>query len=348
MAHGRGLLADLHAEAWNRYGWPVETGGVGGDVRHRAVLYDELSRAGIPAPEQNVILETIGPPVVRFAPELAARFLPAYLRGEESWGQGFSEPEAGSDLASLRCRAVREPGGTHFVVNGQKTWMTLGHVAARIALLCRTGTPESRHRGLSMLLVDADAPGVTVRPIRMANGLNEVGEVFFDDVRVPADRLIGDVGEGWAVAMYLLQFERGMYAWMRQAVLFGLLSELCAQVPAAPRGDAAVRRTVGDAHLAIAALRARAHGTVERLARGETVGPDASADKVLLAHAEQTLLDAAHAMLGPRFALDGGAAAEHWRSTWFYTRAASIYGGSGEVQRGILADRVLALPRERS
>ncbi|MBW0101027.1 acyl-CoA dehydrogenase family protein [Pseudonocardia sp. KRD-291] len=346
VEHGRALLAELHIQGWNRYGWPVEAGGLGGGARHRAAFYDELSRAGIPAPEQNVILETIGPPILRFGPDLAARFLPACLRGEESWAQGFSEPEAGSDLAALRCRASREGPDGDFVVNGQKTWTTLGHLATRIALLCRTGSTESRHRGLSMLLVDLDSPGVTVRPIRMSTGTNETAEVFFTDVRVRADRVIGEVGQGWAIAMYLLQYERGMYAWMRQAVLFGLLGQLAEQVPAGARENGATRRALGEARLATAALRARSGVTVRRLADGETVGPDASADKLLLSRAEQTVLDVARRVLGPMFVLDPGAEAERWRSTWFYTRAASIYGGSAEIQRGILADRVLMLPGE--
>ncbi len=199
-----------------------------------------------------------------------------------------------------------------------------------------------------MLLVDMDTPGVTARPFRMANGLNEVAEVFFSDVRVPADRLIGTVDKGWTVAMYLLQFERGMYAWMRQAALGGFLRGLCARLPSTAPGDSATRTAVGEAHLAVAALRARSQRTVERLAGGETVGPEASADKVLLAYAEPHVLDTAHTLRASQFTLDGGAAAEHLRSTWFHTRAASIYGGAAEIHRGIIADRVLGLPRERS
>lgn len=342
--HGAGLLRALHDEDWNRHGWPEDVGGVGGDVRYRAILYDELSRAGFPSPEQNVILETVGPPVVRFAPELAAKYLPGCLRGEEVWCQGFSEPEAGSDLASLRCRATAE--GDDFVVNGQKTWTTLGHLADRMALLCRTGAADSRHRGLSMLLVDMRSPGVTVRPIALANGLNEVSEVFFTDVRVPRQRLIGEVDGGWAVAMHLLQFERGMYAWMRQAVLLGLLCQLVGHVRV--REDSAARRALGNAHLAITVLRAKSGATVERLARDEDVGPGASADKILLAQAEQTLLDAARELLGGELELGEGAFPDHWRAAWFYTRASSIYGGSAEIQRSIIADRVLGLPKERS
>src|SRR6185369_14879757 len=175
MADHARLERLLHDAGWNRYGWPPAAGGLGGDERHRAVLYDELAAAGLPVPGQHMLLETLGPPVVRFAQDLAAAHLPAYLRGEEWWGQGFSEPEAGSDLASLRCRARRD--GDTYVVTGQKLWTSHGATATRLVCLVRTGTPESRHRALSMIMIDVDTPGVTIRPIAMANGDNELAEV---------------------------------------------------------------------------------------------------------------------------------------------------------------------------
>lgn len=337
---GTRLKTALHDEGWSRYGWPVAAGGLGGGALHRATLYDQLSLAGLAQPEQNVILEVVGPSLCRFAPGLAARFLPAFLRGDETWCQGFSEPEAGSDLAGLRCRAA--PDGDGWRVDGQKTWTTLGAQADRMVLLARTGNRDSRHRGLTLFLLDLDLPGVTVAPIRYANGHDEIAEVFLDGVRVPGDRLVGDVGQGWAIAMHLLQFERGMYAWMRQAVLHEQLRALCADPPAVTERAA---RLVGEAHLAVAALRARSGDTVARLHRGEQVGPEASADKILLATAEQQVHDAARRVLGPRFVLGAGAAARRWRDDWFYARAASIYGGCSEIQRDILADRVLELPR---
>jgi hypothetical protein len=210
------LMGGLYRGRWNRFGWPVEVGGLGGDERHRAVFYEELSAAGLPIPEPHLMLETFAPPLLRFAPDLAAEFLPGYLRGEEWWGQAFSEPEAGSDLAALRCRARqcdRAEGG-HYVLSGQKLWTSHGATARRLVCLVRTGTTESRHRGLSMILVDVDTPGVSVRPVALASGQNELAEVFFDDARVSASRLIGAEGQGWAVAMDLLQFERAMFAWM--------------------------------------------------------------------------------------------------------------------------------------
>lgn len=343
---GKSLLSALYGAGWNRYGWPVEAGGFGGDARHRAVLYDELGGAGFDPPDQNVILEVVGPALLAFAPRLAAHHLPRILRGDEVWCQGFSEPDSGSDLSSLRCRARRESEDPEagFVINGQKVWTTLGHLADQMALLCRTGPPSSRHRGLTMLFVDMHSPGVEARPLRFANGRHEVAEVFLHDVHVPFDRLIGEVDGGWAVAMYLLQFERGMYAWMRQAVLSNRLAKLAAQLCDA--GDVAEQR-IGAAILAVAALRARSARTVKTLGQGGDVGPAASIDKVLLATAEQAVFDTARDLLFPAFGLLGTEpAVSQWRAEWFFSRAASLYGGTAEIQRTIIADRVLNLPRE--
>jgi hypothetical protein len=310
------------------------------------VLFDELARSGITPTGQHSLLVTLAYPLAKFAPRLAAAYLPEFLSGDGWWGQGFSESEAGSDLAALRCRARREGGD--YVISGHKIWTSHAETANRIFLLARTGTPESRHRGLSMILVDVDAPGVTVRPIRLASGRAELAECFFDDVRVPAARLIGADGEGWAVAMYLLQYERAAWAWLRAAVLLqrlrslvGLLSDGAAPAPAA---GAAVSEVLGTVYLDLLSLRARSVDTVRRLAAGQTVGPDASADKLLLGACEQGVYDAARSLLGPGFLF--GQASRQWREEWWYSRTTTVYGGSAEVQRGIIADRVLKLPKE--
>ena len=346
MRFTAGLMRVLYDAGFGRYGLPPEAGGLGGDVRHWAVLFDELSLAGITPTGQHSLLVTLAYPVARFAPRLAADYLPEFLSGDGWWGQGFSESEAGSDLAALRCRARRD--GDDYVISGHKIWTSHAETANRIFLLARTGTAESRHRGLSMILVDVDAPGVTVRPIRLASGRAELAECFFDDVRVPAARLIGADGEGWAVAMYLLQYERAAWAWLRAAVLLqrlrslvGLLSDGAAPAPAA---GAAVSEVLGTVYLDLLSLRARSVDTVRRLAAGQTVGPEASADKLLLGACEQSVYDAARSLLGPRFLF--GDASRQWREEWWYSRTTTIYGGSAEVQRGIIADRVLKLPKD--
>ena len=194
-----------------------------------------------------------------------------------------------------------------------------------------------------MILVDVDKPGVTVRPIRLASGRAELAECFFDDVRVPASRLIGAEGEGWAVAMFLLQYERALWAWLRAAVLLQRVRALVGFLDdgAAP---ATADEVLGTVYLDLLSLRARSVDTVRRLAAGQTVGPEASADKLLLGACEQSVYDAARSLLGSRFLF--GEAGRQWREDWWFSRTTTIYGGSAEVQRGIIADRVLKLPKE--
>ncbi|HVU72969.1 MAG TPA: acyl-CoA dehydrogenase family protein [Mycobacteriales bacterium] len=345
LAQHQRLTRVLWDAGWKRYGWPTSVGGYGGGVLHRAVLYDELAIAGIPLAETDYFLEVMGDPTLHFAPDIAHELLPAVLRGDAMWAQGFSEPGAGSDLAALRTRAARDGDGPEadYVVNGHKLWTSSGFAADWFFTLVRTGTPESRHRGITALMIDAHAPGVTTRPLVFASGTWEMSESFFDDVRVPASMRIGPHDGGWGVAMHLLQYERGMYAWMRQAWLFAQLRALGGS---ADPSDTAAADAIGRAYHAVSALRARSLTTVRRLAAGETVGPDASADKVLLAAAEQLTLDVVRQLRFPAFELGASEHHDVLRAEWWFTRASSIYGGSGEVQRGILADRVLHLPAE--
>jgi acyl-CoA dehydrogenase len=342
VEHERTLLAMLCEAGWSRWGWPEEVGGLGGPVLLRAVLYDELAAAGLEIPEAYVILETLGPLLVEFAPNLAARHLPAFLKGREIWGQGFSEPEAGSDLAHLRTRAVPSDGG--YRLSGQKVWTTLGQFSQYAAVLARTGTAEEAHRGLTMLWVDLAATRAVVRPIVASNGRDEFAEMFFDDVEVSADGLIGQVGRGWAAAMFLLQYERGMYAWQRQAVLNRRLREAVRSAAGSGVSPAA-RIALGRALHAVIALRARSRRTVTRLSDGENPGPEISIDKAMLGQAEQLTFDALRQLDRTGMALGEGARDHQQREEWFYSRASTIFGGAIGVQRDIVAERVLGLPR---
>ncbi|MGV0793208.1 acyl-CoA dehydrogenase family protein [Mycolicibacterium sp. XJ1819] len=349
LAHDATVMARLHADGWNRYGWPEEAGGLGGDEMLRAVYYEELGYAMLPIPAQQWTLEVMGPAMLKFSPALAAELLPNYLSGAEWWGQGFSEPESGSDLASLRTRATADGSGG-FVVNGQKIWTSQGATAKRVLVLVRTGAPESRHRGLSMLLIDTDSPGLTIRPIALASGRRELAEMYFDDVRVPRERLVGEVDGGWGVTMFLMQYERGMYGY---AVLNKVLTELgrLREYMVTCGSSASQRERFARTYVDVIAAQARTGATVRKLAAGQSVGPDSSIDKLLFGRAEKQvndlILDVAreHMMAGRGVADD--AELDTGRAEWWYSRAATIMGGTAEVQRGIVADHLLGLPKER-
>lgn len=333
-----GLQRALWDAGFTRWGWPAECGGNGGSAVLRAAVYEQLVLDGYRIPQPMLTIETLGPAIVAFSPELTASHLEACLRGDEVWCQGFSEPEAGSDLAALRCRATSTGNG--WAVSGQKLWSSLGTVSQRTAMLARTG--DAGHRGITMLLVDLDAPGCEVRPIRASSGRTEFAELFFDETPVGGDRVVGDVNGGWAVAMYLLQWERGMYGWMRQAVLHARLADLLGAVGDLATDDA---DRIAEAWVRVTALRSSTARTVQRLAAGENLGPEVSVDKVLLATAEQSVLECERRMLPVDFALGDGEADEVFRADWFYARMASIYGGAIEIQRTVVAERVLGLPR---
>jgi len=335
--HHRALQRALFDAGLSRRGWPEGAGGLGGSTTLRAVLYDELWATGY-VPEGFQTLEIIGPMLCRYAGEIASQHLAAFIAGDEVWCQGFSEPNAGSDMAAIRARAV--PDGDGWRLSGQKIWTSLVSVATHCLVLARTGTIEERHRGLSMFVVPLASPGIEARPIEAISGRNEFGEVFFDDVAVPREALIGDIGAGWALAMYLLQWERGGYAWLRQGLVHRRVS-------------AALSARGGLAHPALArawsaagVLRCRSMSTLRALAEGVDLGPAISVDKLLLSRTEQFAYDVLREMAAGDFELDAGDAAEQLREEWFYTRAASIYGGTAEIQRTIVADRLLGLPKE--
>jgi alkylation response protein AidB-like acyl-CoA dehydrogenase len=242
----------------------------------------------------------------------------------------------------LRCRAVPEGDArtaSRWVINGQKVWTSLAQYSDRCVLLTRTGPADSRHRGITAFFVDMDTPGITVAPLEMINGEREFAEVFFDDVVVPADRMLGELNGGWAVAMSILPYERSSCFWQRIAYLYRRLQRLVEVVP----GDDRAAEVVGNAFLELHALRARSRATQHRLAAGGTLGAETSIEKVLLATAEQTTYDAVRRLLCGIVEMDDGAAGETWRSEYLYSRASTIYGGTLEVQRNIIARRLLDL-----
>jgi acyl-CoA dehydrogenase len=286
--------------------------------------------------------------MLKFSPRLAAQYVPRYLQGAEWWGQGFSEPEAGSDLAALRTRAT-DDGAGGLIVNGQKIWTSQGPTATRLLTLVRTGTPESRHRGLTMVLIDAGTPGVTVRPIELASGRRELAEVFFDEVRVPHERIVGEVGGGWGVTMFLMQYERGMYGYMVTTRLLTELARLRDEM-AVHGASASDHERFAQVYVSVVAAQARSAITVRRLASGQPVGPDSSIDKLLFTRAEKAVSDLVLDIERQRLITGensgGTAQLDTVRADWWYSRAATIMGGTVEIQRGIVADHILGLPKE--
>ena len=341
-ARFRPLQQLLWDAGWNRLGWPEAVGGLGGSAVHRFVAMEELAAAGYVNSEIVAVIEIVAPMLIRFAPALAAQHVAAGMRGDEAWCQGFSEPDAGSDLGSLRTRAV--PDGDGFRITGQKMWSSNGHIASWCCLLARTGPPDSGYRGLTMFWVDLRSPGVRVVPTRLSGGRADTAEIFLDDVYVPNTHLIGDVGQGWAAVMYLLQFERGAYAWGRQADLHTLLDELV-HATAAPTPIQVT--AAADAYLALLSVRSVGCGTIGKLAAGADLGPEISIDKLLLSSAEQTVTESARKLLWPRLELADDESSDIWRSRWAFSRITTIYGGAAEVQRDLVAERLLGLPRGR-
>lgn len=336
--HSR-VLKVLYDADWGRYGWPVEAGGLGGPMILRAIVGEEIVGRRLDEPGPYSMLEVLTPTLIDYArPELAAEMVPRLLSGQESWCQGFSEPGSGSDLASLTTRA--EQRGDDWVVNGQKVWTSFAQYSTRIILLTRTGAPGTpNHQAITAFFVDMDNPGITVRPLQTMHGVDEFCEVYFDDVVVPADRMLGNPGDGWKLAMDLLPYERSTCFWQRIAYLYSRFDALVDDVKGI--GQAA-DSDIGASYLALHTLRCRSRATQLRLADGHKLGPDTSIDKVLLANAEQQLYDTARDLLPGAIALDD----TDWRTEYLYSRTASIYGGTAEVQRNIIARRLLDLGKE--
>jgi alkylation response protein AidB-like acyl-CoA dehydrogenase len=326
------VRAALYDAGWMRYGWPASVGGFGGPAMLRAVLGEEVATRGLAEPGIYSMIEVLAPTVISYArPSLAASVVPLLLSGREQWCQGFSEPGSGSDLASLSTRAV--PCDGDWVITGQKVWTSLAQYAARCVLLTRTAPG---HGGITAFLLDLDSPGITVRPLRTMHGVDEFAEVFFDDVVVPADRMLGRPGEGWRVATDLLPYERSTCFWHRIAYLYARLDRLLAAT------EVLDEAALGAAYVSLHALRCRSLATQRRLAAGGALGPETSVDKVMLATAEQQLYDTARDLLPGVIELTESP----WRTEYLYSRAATIYGGTVEIQRNIIARRLLELGKE--
>ena len=278
----------------------------------------------------------LGPTLLALSPPaLIERMFPRFLDGSETWAQGFSEPDAGSDLASLRTRAEATEDG--FVVNGRKIWTSWAAFGTWCLLLARTGTTESRHRGLTTLVVDLRSPGVEVRRILQANGNDELTEVTFDDVFVPRDRIVGELNGGWAVAMHILSHERGTFAWFRQCLLNGALQRHSAL--AEPHADG----LLADAILDLASVGAASAFALRSHRDGAPLGPRAGFTKLLLCSAEQALYDWVLAVDTDIAVHPADAEAMEAREAYLFSRIVTIYGGSKQMQLDTIAKQILRL-----
>src|SRR3954465_15230845 len=324
----RGWQALCYEAGYVGRSWPADFGGSGRATVEQMIVDQELAAAGAPEFVNVVGLDVLGPSLLTFGDDAQRRrHIPPILSAQEIWCQGFSEPEAGSDLASLRTRAVEHDD--HFVVSGQKTWVSWGQFARWCGVLARTDQDAARHRGISMLIVDMGSPGLEVRPMTQITGHAEFCELFLDDVVVPKENLLGGRGDGWKIAMHTLGHERGTAALPRQVKLRTWLDRAVrASAERRLDGEALIEDPQAQVALAraligIEVLRHHAYRTVGEFLNGGAVGPDSSSVKLLMAEAEQRLAASAFEILGPED--------EFWTETYLYSRAASVYGGTQQI-----------------
>jgi alkylation response protein AidB-like acyl-CoA dehydrogenase len=339
----RAWQRSMHDAGWVGIHWPVEYGGRGASVAQVAIYNEELARAGAPPLLGRAGITLVGPTLMAHGTdEQRAKWMPRILAGDDVWCQLFSEPDAGSDLASLSTRAEVHDGA--YFVTGRKVWSSYATYADMGIALVRTDPAARPHKGISMLAIPMDAPGVDVRPLRQMTGDCEFNEVFFDDVVVPAGNRIGPENGGWAVANTTLANERGASFIWREQVLHeaavGLLAQECAARGRA--SDPCVRQRLAQSWMDVELFRLHNARTLERLARGDDVGAESSLVKLFWANISQRLADTAVTVLGPDALVTPG----RWASRLLSTRANSIMGGTSEIQRNVIGERLLELPRE--
>jgi alkylation response protein AidB-like acyl-CoA dehydrogenase len=344
----------LHEGRWAAVSWPKEYGGRSATLMQQAIFWEEMARAQAPSMANALGLGLIGPTIIAYGTEAQKqRFIPKILSAEEIWCQGFSEPNAGSDLAGLQTEA-RLDGG-HYVVNGQKVWTSFGWVGDWCELVVRTDPDVPKHKGLTVLLVDMKSPGIDVRPLRQMTGESEFNELFFRDVRVPAENVLGKVNDGWNVAVSTLMYERGSYG-ARLHLIFKRnierLIELARIVqrngrPAA--ADPLMRQKLAQCYAEIEIMRLNQLRAFSRITATGVPGPEGSIQKIFWSELNQRVQQVAQELLGPygqladgdRRAVDNGI----WSYGYLRTRGNTIEAGTSEVQRNIIGHFVLGLPR---
>ncbi len=336
----------LKSGNWGMVTWPKEYGGRGVDLIEWLIFEEEYYGADAPLRVSQNGIFLLGPTLMEFGtPEQKARFLPPMAAGDEIWAQGWSEPGAGSDMAGIRTKAIRD--GDHYVINGQKTWSSRAPFADWCFGLFRTDPESEKHRGLSMILFPLDSEGVTIRPIAQLDGNPGFAEIFFDNVRVPVENLLGEEGKGWNIAMATAGFERGLM--LRSPARFQAAAKRLVELyrkkkdKARPEARDLVLKAWQDAE----AYALSTYHTASRIMAGGKIGAEASCNKIFWSELDRMMHRTGLSLLGAEAELigDGAEAAGRWLDGYMFSLAGPIYAGTNEIQRNIIAERVLGLPR---
>ncbi len=353
----------LYENGWLGLKWPTEYGGAGLSEMEAVVVAEEFARAGVPmgGPNDTFSIGMLGNTLLHLGTEEQKQyFLPRALSGEDRWCQGYSEPNSGSDLASVACKAVLD--GDEWVINGQKIWTSAGHLANWIFVLCRTDTEVSPHRGITFILCPMDQPGVEVRPIEMLAGESEFNEVFFSDARAPRGHVVGGVNEGWRVAMALLGFERGEAAAVLPIQFRAELDRLVEYAKELGRTDEPlIRQRLARAYEKVEIMRYMGYEALTRFSKGDAPGPESALTKIYWSEYHREVTELAMDIMGPSglvaegrppmsaFGADDPGAANStasWQTVFLNARAGTIYAGTSEIQRNIAGEMILGLPKE--
>jgi alkylation response protein AidB-like acyl-CoA dehydrogenase len=350
VAQRKAWERQLHAGGWTGLGWPSVYGGRGASIEQQVIFNEEYARAGGPGRIGHIGETLTGPTLIAFGSEAQRqRYLPGILRGEEFWCQGYSEPGAGSDLANVKTRAVFDQATDQWLISGQKVWTSLAHESQYCFVIARTSPGSVGHQGLGFFLVAMDQAGVEVRPIEQLTGTSEFNEVFFDEARCGRDDIVGEPGDGWAVAMGLLAFERGVSTLGQQMLFQNELNEIVriARKNGAAR-DPSLRQRIAEAHIGLRIMRANSMRMLSSGGGDGALQNEALIYKLYWASWHRNLGKLAMDVLGPEAEI---LASEPYglnrlQSLFLFTRADTIYGGTNQIQRNIIAERALGMPRE--
>jgi alkylation response protein AidB-like acyl-CoA dehydrogenase len=350
----RAWQKNMFDAGWAGIHWPKAYGGRGATLLEQAIFQQELAGAQAPPMANTLGLMIVGPTLmVHGTEEQKQRYIPKILSAEEIWCQGFSEPNSGSDLASLQTMAVED--GDDFVVNGQKIWTSMAHHADMCILLTRTDPSAPKHKGISFLLVDMHSPGITVKPLRQITGGAEFNEVFFDHVRVPKQQLVGQLNDGWRIAMTTLTHERGSASFGTQVNIKRALDNIIEVAKKVKRNgvplsaDPVMRQKLAQAYIRVDVMRLNNYRSITNQLRGQPPGPEASLDKLYWSEMNKWMQEIGQEMLGPFSQLDPESAyyptSVNLQLSFLWSRAETIYSGTSEIQKNIIGERVLGLPR---